>query len=433
VTYSETIEYLYTLLPVYHRIGPAALKPSLENTQRLCAALGNPERRFRSIHIAGTNGKGSTSSILASVLRESGLQKVGLYTSPHLRSFTERIRVNGEPVPEHWVVNFVQQHEALIGDIRPSFFEYTVAMCFTYFAEQEVDIAVIEVGLGGRLDSTNVIRPLVSVVTSIGYDHMELLGDTLGKIAAEKAGIFKPGIPAVVGHTVPETKAVFERVAQEKAVPSLTYGELTYSLVQRGHSLLDSRYDVFQNQKLLYTNLATDLGGGYQSANIRTALTVLDVLQDEYPDEFEFTEEYLRAGMLNVRQNSGLRGRMEVLQRSPVVLADVAHNAEGIGALLEEIALLPHRQLFVVFGMVQDKDIESVLTLLPRSATYYWVTPPLPRGLPAAELKLRAARHGLNGTTFERIGTAMEIARRVAGPEDVVVVTGSVFVVAEVV
>jgi len=431
VNFDQTVEYLYGLLPVYHRIGAPALKPNLDNTLRLLEALGNPHLGLRSIHIAGTNGKGSTSSMLASVLMEAGYGKVGLYTSPHLKTFTERIRINGIDIPQDWVVQFVVHHKELIESIQPSFFEFTVAMCFAYFAAEKVDWAIIEVGLGGRLDSTNVIRPELTIVTNISFDHKELLGDTLATIAGEKAGIFKPGVPAVVGTVLAETRPVFERMGRQLGVSRLEFAEMEYNLVRRPSDMDLAHFDVFRDEKLIYPDLACDLTGIYQAANLRTVLCALDVLAET--QDVTLTEDALRRGLYQVKANSGLRGRMDVLQHQPLVLADVAHNPDGIASVMEQIRLMEPKHLYIVFGMVADKETEVVLRLLPReNTTYFWVKPPLPRGLPAQELKMRAERIGLVGSCIEDIPTALKAAKRVAQSQDIVLVTGSIFVVAEV-
>jgi dihydrofolate synthase/folylpolyglutamate synthase len=432
VQFHEAVDFLYSLLPVYHRVGPPALKPNLDNTLRLLAEMGNPHVGQRFIHVAGTNGKGSTSAMIASVLMEAGIQRVGLYTSPHLVSFTERIRINGTPIPEEWVARFVTRNQKLIEAVRPSFFEFTVAMCFAYFKEAKVDWSVIEVGLGGRLDSTNVITPQLSVVTTIGFDHKELLGNTLAAIAAEKAGIFKPGVPAVVGTALAETRPVFDRIARQVGVSALVYAELVYNLVKRPSGINVAFYDVFEDEKLTIPDLACDLVGNYQAGNIRTALAAFKTLDaaDLLPS---FTEDALRRGLAKVSQNTGLAGRMTVLNPKPLVIADVAHNSDGIGSVVEHIRQLGFRHLYVVLGVVAEKDTDEMLALLPTTnATYFWVKPPIPRGLSAMELKLRAERYGLRGSCVDDVAKAATMAKRVAQADDVVLITGSFFVVAEV-
>jgi dihydrofolate synthase/folylpolyglutamate synthase len=430
-SFQQTLDYLYTRLPVFHRQGPAALKPSLDNTLRLCAALGDPQHRFKSIHIAGTNGKGSVSSMLASILMEAGLQKVGLYTSPHLKSFTERIRISGQNIPEDWVVAFVARVKPLIEAIEPSFFELTVAMCFDYFAQQGVDVAVIEVGLGGRLDSTNIITPQLSVITNISFDHMELLGDTLDKIAAEKAGIIKPGVPAVVGEALPETRPVFDAVAARNQAP-IRYARDEYDVRLLDWNIRTQTLQVTHRESGRSRVVATDLTGGYQLHNVRTAVAATDSLNTL---GYKLPDDVLLQGLANVRRNSGLRGRMDILAEAPLTIADVAHNQAGITTVIQQITSLRQtahkKQLHVVYGMVKDKDASKVLSLLPRDARYYFVQPDLPRALPAQELQQKAQAHGLGGAFYPTVAAGLAAARGAAHPDDLILITGSIFVVAE--
>jgi len=428
VTYPETIAYLYDLLPVFQRQGRAAYKKDLTNTHALLEALGNPQQHFRSLHVGGTNGKGSVASLLASVLTEHFSGGVGLYTSPHMLDFTERIRLDGQPVPQEWVVDFVAAHKALIERIQPSFFELTVAMSFTYFGGQQVRMAVVEVGMGGRLDSTNVLKPELAVITNIGWDHMEFLGDTLAKIAGEKAGIIKAQTPVVVGQSLPETRPVFQRAATDVYAP-LTFAEHHYHLVRRGADLYHAQFDVFRDEKLDLVQLSCGLTGFYQQANLRTALCALAVwaeTQDEDLDELS-----VRKGCRNVRQNSGLRGRMEVLREQPTLLTDVAHNVEGIAAMLEHIKHLGASKLHLVIGFSVEKDLERILPLFPDTATYYFVRADLPRARDAKELALLARHFNLKGQAYPTVAAGVEAALVAADLTDLVVVSGSVFTVAE--
>ncbi len=429
MTYAETLAYLYSSLPVFHRDGPAAYKANLDNTLALLAALGNPERRFRSVHVAGTNGKGSVSSMLASVLMAAGYGKVGLYTSPHLKNFTERIRISGREIPEDYVVEFVKQVQPLIEEIAPSFFELTVALCFHYFAHQQVDVAVIEVGLGGRLDSTNVIVPDLSVITNIGWDHMDLLGDTLEKIATEKAGIIKAGIPVVVGEWLPETRSVFEKRAAEVGA-SLTFSQSMYSATQLEWGLEQQRFSLIHLPSGEVQEMACDLLGSYQSNNVRTVIAAVDGLNAA---GYHIDRQALHKGLHAVRRSTGLRGRMEILQTEPLVLADVAHNADGLTAVLQQVHGLVKYGLHIVFGMVKDKDVSKVLALLPPAGQYYFVQADSPRAMTASELSAHARVYGLLGRHYVTVQDGLSAALSAANPNDVVLVTGSIFVVAEVI
>jgi dihydrofolate synthase / folylpolyglutamate synthase len=462
LTYPEAITYLYSRLPVDYRIGPKAIKPGLGNIIRLCDALGNPQQQFRSLHVAGTNGKGSTAHLLASVYQSAGY-RVGLYTSPHLKSFTERIRINGQPIPEEVVAQFVRTNKQLIEAIEPSFFEVTVALAFAYFSGQgrdtdhgPVDIAVIEVGLGGRLDSTNIITPDLSVITNIGWDHTETLGDTLEKIAAEKGGIIKPGVPVVVGETLPETQAVFAGIAAQQAAP-IHWAEAMFSVVDAGLEAGQRRAIISQNPVATTENgagaMATDatrhtwpdtfavvcdLPGLYQLANLRTVLTAVDALQSRYPVSLEV----LQLGVSSVVRQTRLKGRWQQLTPSgqspshhppPLVVADTAHNQPGLVALLETVRSIPHRQLHIILGLVADKDRSRVLSVLPSTARYYFCQAQLPRSLPAGDLQEEAATYNLIGDVFTDVNQALTAAISVAEPTDLVLVTGSNYVVAEIV
>lgn len=432
-SYQQTLDYLYTRLPVFHRQGPAALKPSLDNTLKLCSALGNPQHAFKSVHIAGTNGKGSVSSMLASILMEAGYGKVGLYTSPHLKSFTERIRISGQDIPENWVVSFVNRIKPLIEAIEPSFFELTVALCFDYFAQEQVDVAVIEVGLGGRLDSTNVITPQLSVITNISFDHMELLGDTLDKIASEKAGIIKPGVPVVIGEALPETRPVFDAAAARNQAP-ITYARDEYDVRLLDWNIRAQTLQVTHRTSGRGRVVATDLTGGYQLHNVRTAIAAADVLSEL---DYKLTDDVLLRGLANVRHNSGLRGRMDILAEQPLTIADVAHNPAGISTVIQQVTQLlltaGKKQLHIVYGMVKDKDAAKALSLLPPTARYYFVQPDLPRALPAYELQQKAAEYALTGAAYPTIAAGLAAARDAASPDDIILVTGSIFVVAQVI
>jgi dihydrofolate synthase / folylpolyglutamate synthase len=427
MTYQQTIEYLYAHLPMFSRIGDAAIKKGLDNTIALCAALGNPQQQFKSIHIAGTNGKGSTSHMLAAILQQAGY-KTGLYTSPHLKDFRERIKVNGAMVPENFIIDFVAKHQALTEQLQPSFFELTVAMAFDFFASKKVDIAVIETGLGGRLDSTNIITPVVSVITNIGYDHMNLLGDTLEKIASEKAGIIKPGIPAVIGEYTAATKKVFEEKASSVAAPLYFVQDgitVTHTSVQ-----LQSLNCTVQQQDST-TEYQLDLNGLYQAKNLCTVLGTVKVLQQK---GFNISDNTIHKALVSVKQLTGLHGRWEVISTLPAIVLDVAHNADGMQQVLAHLLATKEQYatLHFITGMVKDKDVDAVLNLLPKTATYYFTQAHIPRALDAADLQQKAAAHQLIGSTYENVNDALAVAKKNAAPNDLILVCGSVFLVGEV-
>lgn len=427
MTYSQTIDYLFSKLPMFSRIGSAAFKKDLTNIQLLCEHLGNPEKQFKSVHIGGTNGKGSTSHMLASILQTAGY-KTGLYTSPHLYDFRERIKIDGQLVPEEFVITFAEKIQPLIEDIQPSFFEITVAMAFSYFAEQQVDIAVIEVGLGGRLDSTNIIEPLASVITNIGWDHMNMLGDTLQQIAAEKAGIIKPFTPVIIGEKAATSQPVFEQIATERKAPLyFAQDRFIVSSFQLRPAALDITVsDLAKKQQLHYT---TDLPGIYQTKNICTVLQTIEVLIE---GGIAITPEAIETGLRNVQQLTGLGGRWEVIQQKPTVVLEVAHNEDGLRQMLTHIEALSFNRLHIIYGMVKDKEADKVLPLLPKEAQYYFTQAHIPRALPATELKAIATTYALHGDAYDYVDTALKAALQQANEEDLIIVCGSIFLVAEV-
>ncbi|MBY0535371.1 MAG: bifunctional folylpolyglutamate synthase/dihydrofolate synthase [Chitinophagaceae bacterium] len=427
MNYTETIEYLYSRLPLFSRIGAAAYKKDLHNTIALCEAIGNPQNRFKSIHVAGTNGKGSTSHMLAAVLQKAGY-KTGLYTSPHLKDFRERIRINGEPIAEKAVIDFVENIKPQFDLIEPSFFEATVALAFEYFANEQVDIAVIEVGLGGRLDSTNIINPEISVITNIGWDHMNLLGNTLESIAFEKAGIIKEDIPAVVGETTKETLKVFtDRALTVGAKLILAEEQLDIVSIQDAGAYSRITLKSLATNKELEFEL--DLKGHYQAKNLRTVLTAINLLRMK---GWEVSETALKEGLQQAAALTGLRGRWEQLSTNPRIIADVAHNEDGIKQVLEQLAGLRFNNLHWIIGMVNDKDIQKVLSLLPNSANYYFTQAPIPRALPSEELKQKAEQYDLEGNHYPILKDAINAARASAGADDLILICGSVFLVAAV-
>lgn len=426
MNYQETVEFLYSKLPMFSRQGTAAYKKDLHNTIALLESLDHPERKFKSVHIAGTNGKGSSSHLLAAIFQSAGY-KTGLYTSPHLYDFRERIKINGDMVSEDFVIEFVQTCLPTIENIEPSFFEVTVAMAFAWFAKQQVDIAIIEVGLGGRLDSTNVITPEISVITQIGKDHMNMLGNTLSAIAFEKAGIIKQGVPVVIGEIHPETKPVFEEQAQLKQA-SLLFAEDYLPIIDiKQHS--NSLDVTFKHSFLQPTTYTCDLPGWYQARNMRTVLTTTHILREL---GWNLHEEAVRTGLSNSKSINGLMGRWEVLQSKPTVIADVGHNEDGIKVILEQLSKSTYKHLHIVFGMAKDKEIENVLQLLPKHATYYFTQASIPRALDAHVLREMAIKHKLEGTTILSVNQALTTAMQQASKDDLILVCGSIFIVAEI-
>lgn len=426
MNYEQTISYLYSRLPAFHRVGAAAMKAGLTNITALCEALGNPHTQFKSIHVAGTNGKGSTSHLLSAVLQSAGYS-VGLHTSPHLKSFTERFKINGQPCPTQTIVDFVANHQDLIERIQPSFFEISVALAFDYFARQRVDIAIIEVGLGGRLDSTNIITPILSVITNISFDHTDLLGDTLEKIAGEKAGIIKPHVPVVISETQPETEPVFRTQAQECHAP-IVFADQQYQIMD---TLLSAGYRevIIKSINSIIKTYKIDLLGIYQAKNV---LGVLQAVEELRMQGWEISEPQLVAGLAQATQLSQFKGRWQVLQQSPMVVADVAHNDGGLKETLVQLSHYDHTGLRFVLGFVKDKDVAGVLGLFPKDATYYFCAADLPRSLPAIELQMLADSLGLLGKIYPSVAEALNAAIGEALPTDIVYVGGSTFVVAEV-
>ena len=425
MNYDQTTEYLFTQLPMFSRVGAAAYKADLTNTIALCEALGNPQHQFKSIHVAGTNGKGSTSHMLASILQTAGY-KTGLYTSPHLVDFRERIKIDGNYCSKEFVVDFTEKIKPLIASIQPSFFEITVAMAFSYFAAQKVDIAVIEVGLGGRLDSTNIITPEVSIITNIGLDHTQFLGDTIPLIAGEKAGIIKKEVPCVISEYTPDTKPVFDAAANNT---NITYAPGVYSIqgTKYEHDFL--QVDVANNVTGATNTYQLDLNGSYQAKNVLGVLTAVGILQSK---GWKVTNENIATGLSHVKINTGLYGRWQVIGNNPTTVVDVAHNVAGIQTLLAQIALIPNTHLHLVFGMVKDKDIDSVLALLPTRATYYFTKAQIERAIDAHVLQEKARVYGLQGNTYLTVNDAMAAAKKHAQTTDLIVVCGSVFLVGEI-
>jgi dihydrofolate synthase / folylpolyglutamate synthase len=429
MNYQQTIEYLYQHLPMFSRIGAAAYKKDLHNTIALCDALDNPQKKFKSIHIAGTNGKGSTSHMLAAMLQQAGY-KTGLYTSPHLKDFKERIKINGEMISGDFVVQFVEQTKALSESIEPSFFELTVAMAFEYFAQQQVDIAVIETGLGGRLDSTNVITPILSIITNIGYDHMNILGNTLEEIAMEKAGIIKPNVPVVIGEYLAETKNIFINKAKE-CNSQIHFAQEEYKAFNVASTTQTLRCDVKNATHNIIENFTLDLNGLYQTKNLCTVLCAEGILMEQ---GFAIKNEAEKFALANTKKLTGLHGRWDVIAENPTIVLDVAHNEDGIRQILKQLSTgnTPIRNHFVL-GMVKDKEVEKVLSLLPADATYYFTNAHIPRALPAQELQSKAAAFNLQGNIYTDVNAAIAAAKQRATATDLIIVCGSVFLVGEVI
>ncbi len=405
MNYQDTINWMFSQLPMYQRQGKSAYKADLHNTQVLAEHLNHPEFKFKTVHVGGTNGKGSTSHMLASVLQEAGY-KVGLYTSPHLKDFRERIKINGKEVSKQFVISFIKKHKPFFEQHTLSFFEMTVGMAFDYFSKKKVDIAIIEVGLGGRLDSTNIITPLVSVITNIGLDHTQFLGDTLEKIAGEKAGIIKPNTPVVIGETQIETKSVFAETAKNN-------NSEIYFADQNITSILDS-----------------DLKGSYQQKNIKTVLQTLQILKQ---NSFNISQKNIALGLNSVVSNTGLKGRWQILQESPKVICDTAHNKEGLTYVVNQLKTEVYNKLHIVFGVVSDKDLSTIIAILPKKATYYFCRPNISRGLDENNLKHTFKAHGFVGKSYSSVNEALSNAKKSAKPEDLIYVGGSTFVVAEII
>lgn len=402
MNYQETLHWMLAKLPMFQRVGESAFKKDLTNTLAFSKELGFPEKKFKTIHVGGTNGKGSTSHMLASILQEAGY-KVGLYTSPHLKNFTERIRINGNEIPKRKVTAFINQNKDFLESQQLSFFEMTVGLAFDYFANEKVDIAVIEVGLGGRLDSTNIITPEVSIITNIGYDHMQFLGETLPEIAAEKAGIIKEKVPVIIGEFQLEVAAVFQNLAMKKNI------EITFASEDTNH-------------------YQTDLLGDYQKSNTKTAVAGIKKLT-----EFKITEKNIADGLLNVVKNTKLKGRWQILQQNPTVICDTAHNKDGLMIALNQLKNQKFKKLHIVLGVVSDKKLEDIFPLFPNEAIYYFCKPNIPRGLSEVILKKKATEFGLKGHAFSSVKKALNSALKSANQQDVIYVGGSTFVVAEVV
>jgi dihydrofolate synthase / folylpolyglutamate synthase len=433
MNYKETLDYMFAQLPMYQRVGAAAYKKDLTNTLALCEHLGNPHHKFPCIHVGGTNGKGSVSHFLAAFCQSLGL-KTGLYVSPHYKNFRERIKINGQYIPQRAVVDFIATNKTALEAIQPSFFEMTVGMAFDYFAQQRVDIAIIEVGLGGRLDSTNVITPELSVITNISYDHMNMLGDTLPQIAYEKAGIIKPGVPVVIGETHPESAPVFIQKALE-CHTEIIFADAHFEVVENAKNInssnwLTSSYDIFKDKEKFLESVEIGAGGPYQNRNLTTALQAWTIFQNGRPDW-----DKVRFALAHLRELTRFQGRWQLIGQNPTILCDSAHNEAGIRTVFYNIdPFLPKEaQLHLVTGFVNDKDIDKILALFPTYARYYFAKANIPRGLDAEMLRQQAAKQGLQGRAYSSVRNALKAAKRAAKTNDLILVIGSIFVVGEVI
>ncbi len=427
MTYPQTLDYLFAKLPMYQRVGAAAYKADLNNTIAICKALGNPEKKIKCVHVAGTNGKGSSSHMLAAILQQAGY-KTGLYTSPHLVDFRERIKINGKEIPKTEVVKFVEENKIIFESIEPSFFEWTVGLAFDYFAKQEIDVAIIEVGLGGRLDSTNVINPVACLITNIGFDHMSLLGNTLPLIAEEKAGIIKSRIPVTISQTQLEVISVFNNKAKELKAP-IEFADKNYKVISYKHE------NNFLSLELLHKKTNTkhlyniDLQGSYQIKNVMGVLNTIEILKDE---GFLIEDDVIHKALAQVQKITGLQGRWQIIQNKPLVIADTGHNQDGIKEVLENLKRYEYKKLHFVLGVVNDKDISTILKMLPKDATYYFCKASIPRALDEKELSVQAKKEGLTGKAFKTVAEALTAAKKQAKVADLIFVGGSTFTVADI-
>jgi dihydrofolate synthase/folylpolyglutamate synthase len=429
VNYQETIDYLFSALPMFHRVGVAAYKPNLDNTLALANALGNPQQHLKCIHVAGTNGKGSTSHMLASILQAAGYT-VGLYTSPHLKDFRERIKINGEMVSEDWLTNYVQKNKKLYDEIHPSFFEMSTIMAFSYFEEMKTDINVIETGLGGRLDSTNIISPELSIITNIGWDHMNLLGDRLEKIAVEKGGIIKKNVSVVISETQKETTSIFTNIAKEKH-SEIYFADANFKIEIKHYNLLEDRmqFSVLKNNIEYLDAVSCDLTGQYQLKNLLGVFQSIELIREKYA----ISNEHIRNGLSSVKENTGLKGRWQILSRNPLTICDTGHNEQGLIEVLSMIEKISYNKLHFILGVVDDKDLSKMLKMLPKKARYYFCKADIPRGLSPEILQKNSHLFDLNGETYTSVTIALQTAKLNAKPEDLIFVGGSTFTVAEII
>lgn len=427
MNYTQTLEYIFAQLPMFSRVGAPAYKAGLDNIISLCNAIGNPQQKLKCIHVGGTNGKGSTSHLLASILQEAGY-KVGLYTSPHLFDFRERIMINGDYIPENDVVQFIESNKNLIENIAPSFFEITVAMAFEYFAKMQTDYCVIEVGMGGRLDSTNIITPLLSIITNISKDHTQFLGDTIAKIATEKAGIIKKNIPVIIGESHIESEPIFRNTASQLEAP-IFFADKIWDVIQiENQNPILNTYKMVNRQAMSITKIETNLIGQYQQHNLKTAFQACTILQEQ---NIEISANHIYDGIANVKTNTQLKGRFDIISQNPLVICDVAHNVAGITEVLQQIQKLPHTALHIICGFVADKDLNEVLQLMPLQAQYYFTQAQIPRALDKIILNQKAQEVNLIGATFDNVNVALVAAKNNANANDIILVVGSFFLLGE--
>jgi dihydrofolate synthase/folylpolyglutamate synthase len=427
MTYQQTLDYLFAKLPMYQRVGAAAYKADLNNTIAICKVLGNPEKKIKCIHVAGTNGKGSSSHMLAAVLQQAGY-KTGLYTSPHLVDFRERIKINGKMIPKTEVVKFVEERQIDFESIEPSFFEWTVGLAFDYFAKQEVDVAIIEVGLGGRLDSTNVINPVACLITNISFDHVNLLGNTLPLIAEEKAGIIKHKIPVTISQTQLEVIAVFNNKAKEQKAP-IEFADKNYKAISTSYKDQLLSIDLLHKKTNTSHTYTLDLQGSYQVKNLMGVLNTIEILKQK---GFLIEDEVIHTALKHVQKITGLQGRWQIIQDKPLIIADTGHNEDGIKEVLENLKRYDYKKLHFVLGVVNDKDISKILKLLPKDAIYYFCKASIPRALNEKELLTVATKAGLSGKTFKTVSEALSSAKKQAKTTDLIFVGGSTFTVADI-
>ncbi len=422
MNYEQAIRYIYDQLPMFQQVGWRAYKAGLDNIEAFCEHLGNPQNRFRSVHVGGTNGKGSSAHLLAAVLQAAGY-RVGLFTSPHLKDFSERIRINGQTIEKQAVADFVSSYQGFMSALEPSFFEMSTALAFAYFAEHKIDIAIVEVGMGGRLDATNILKPEISLITNISYDHQAFLGDTLPKIAAEKAGIIKKNTPIILSERQEAVAEVFEKKAKEENA-ALYFADQEFEIKH----LNGKKYTVSKNGKWYFSDLTCELQGNYQTKNIGGVLKVLELLEPKW----KVGKAHIEAGFASITQTTGLKGRWQILGEKPLIVADTAHNEGGIRWVTEQLAEINYENLHIVFGVVGDKDRSPILQLLPKNAKYYFCQAQIPRALDAKTLTEEAQVFGLQGLTIPDVNTAFQYAKTQAKPTDMIYVGGSTFVVAEI-
>jgi dihydrofolate synthase/folylpolyglutamate synthase len=427
MTYQQTLDYLFTKLPMYQRVGAAAYKENLDNTLAICKILGNPEKKIKCIHIAGTNGKGSSSHMIASVLQKAGY-KTGLYTSPHLTDFRERIKINGKMIPKTDVTKFVEDYKVAFEEIQPSFFEWTVGLAFHYFIQQEIDVAVIEVGLGGRLDSTNVISPVVSLITNIGYDHINLLGDTLQKIGTEKAGIIKTKTPVVISQTQLEVISVFSTIAKELKAP-IEFADKVFKIVKTEYKKSLQNITVLNKKTNVSQTYELDLLGSYQAKNLLGVLSTLEILHQK---GFIIELNDIIDALKSVHETTGIQGRWQIIQNKPLIIADTGHNEDGIKEVLENLKRYDYKKLHFVLGVVNDKDVTKMLSILPKEAIYYFCKASIPRAMDEKELEKLAKKINLKGKVYSTVPEALKAAKKACTTNDIVFVGGSTFTVADI-